>query len=196
MQPIIDMQWLIDELTRLANGDWTVTIELVKAGADAGVDTGMDMANNDLSRGIVGALMGDEALTQVDEQMPAFKEKVSTSINEMLDSIWNDGTQGFLGWLGNIAGIDVGSYLTGLQTSLNNIPQWVNQTGQSAIQGFKNMYDGARQWLDNIINNVKNFGGNLYNSITQAAHNAWQSFVNNIKGMWHHMQEEVDSNFK
>ena len=194
IQPIIDaVQWLIDELTRLADGDWTVTIELVKAGADAGVDAGMDMANNDLSRGIVSMLMGDEALTQVDEQMPAFKEKVSTSLNEMLDSIWNDGTQGFLGWLAGIAGIDVGSYLAGLQTSLNNIPVWVNQTGQSAIQGFKNMYDGARQWLDNIINNVKNFGVNLYNSITQAAHNAWQSFVNNIKGMWHHMQEEVDS---
>lgn len=194
IQPIIDsVQWLIDELTRLANGDWTVTIELVKAGASSGVDTAVDMANNDLSRGIVGALMGDEALTQIDEQMPAFKEKLSTSINEMLDSIWNDGTQGFLGWLAGIAGIDVGSYLTGLQTSLNHIPEWVNQAGQSAIQGFKNMYDGAAQWLNNIINNVMTFGGRLVTSITTAAHNAWKSFVDNVKGMWKHMAEEVDS---
>ena len=194
IQPIVDsVQWLIDKLTDLANGDWSVTIDIVKAGASAGVDTVMDGANNDISRGIVGALMGDEALTQVDEQMPAFKEKVSTSINEMLDAIWNDGTQGFLGWLGEISGIDVGSYLTGLQTSIATIPEWINQAGQGAIQGFKNMYDGAVQWLNNIITNVMNFGGRLYNSITNAAHNAWKSFVDNVKGMWKHMQEEVDS---
>lgn len=193
IQPIVDsVQWLIDKLTQLANGDWSVTIDIMKAGVSAGVDAGMDMANNDLSRGIVGALMGDEALTQVDEQMPAFKEKVSTSINEMLDAVWNDGTQGFLGWLGNIAGIDVGSYLTGFQTSIGNIPQWVNQAGQGAIQGFKNMYDGAAQWLNNIITQVASFVSQIVPKFASAASQSVNNFINGIRQMPGMVAGELD----
>ena len=194
IQPIIDsVQWLIDKLTQLANGDWSVTIEIAKAGASAGVEGIFDVANNDLSRGLFKAIAGDEALAQADEGMPILKEKLTSSFNEMLDSIWNDGTQGFLGWLAGIAGIDVGSYLTGLQTSFNQIPQWVNQASQGAIQAFQGMLNGVSVVLNNIINNVINFGSRLVSTISNAARNAWNSFVNSIKGMWKHMAEEVDS---
>ncbi len=194
IQPIIDsVQWLIDKLTALANGDWTVTIEIIKAGVSSGVDTVTDIADNDLSRGIVGAIAGPEALAQVDEAMPEFKEKLSTSINDMLQSIWDDGTQGFLGWLGEISGIDTASYLQGMQTAFMGIPDYVNQAGIGVLQGFQNMLIGVSTSLNNIITVIINFGGRLVSSITTAAHNAWTSFVNNIKGMWKHMQEEVDA---
>ena len=194
IQPIIDsVQWLIDKLTQLANGDWTVTIEIAKAGASAGIEGIFDAANNDLSRGLFKAIAGDEALAQADEGMPILEEKLKTDFNSMLDAIWNDGTQGFLGWLAGIAGIDVNSYLIGLQTSFNQIPQWVNQAGQGAIQSFQGMFNGISTWLNNIISNVTSFGNRLVNTISNAARNAWNSFVNSIKGMWKHMAEEVDS---
>lgn len=194
IQPIIDsVQWLIDKLTALANGDWTVTIEIVKAGVDSGIDTTMNLVNNDVSRGIVGSLLGPDALAQVDEAMPAFQEKLTSSINDMLDSIWENGTWGFLDWLTNLSGIDVGSYLSGVQTAFASIPEWVNQAGIGAIQGFQGMFAGISSWLNSIITNVVSFGGRLVNSITTAARNAWTSFVNNIKGMWKHMAEEVDA---
>ena len=194
IQPIIDsVQWLIDKLTQLVNGDWSVTIEIAKAGASAGIEGIFDAANNDLSRGLFEAIAGEEALAQADEGMPILKEKLTSSFNEMLDSIWNDGTQGFLGWLAGIAGIDVNSYLIGLQTSFNSIPEWVNQAGQGAIQSFQGMFNGISIWLNNIISNVTSFGNRLVNTISNAARNAWNSFVNSIKGMWKHMAEEVDS---
>ena len=186
------LDWLYDMLTRLASGDWTVTLNIVQAGAVNVADAGLDMANNDVSRGIVSSILGPDALAQVDEAMPAFQEKLTSSINDMLDSIWENGTWGFLDWLTNLSGIDVGSYLSGMQASFASIPEWVNQAGQGAIQGFQGMFAGISGWLNSIISNVINFGSRLVSNISSAAYRAWQGFVNSIKGMWKHMAEEVD----
>ena len=193
IQPIIDsVQWLIDKLTQLANGDWTVTIEIAKAGASAGIEGIFDVANNDLSRGLFEAIAGEEALAQADEGMPILKEKLTSGINEMLDSIWNDGTQGFLGWLANIAGIDVGSYLTGLQTSFNQIPQWVNQAGTGAIQGFQNMFNGVSNWLNSTIGNVISFGSRLVSNMGNSARNAVSQFTSGISRLGNALRDELN----
>lgn len=184
IQPIIEsVQWLIDKLTQLANGDWTVTIEIIQAGASAGVNSAVDMANNDASRGLISMLMGDEALAQIDEYLPAFQEKLTTSINDMLNSIWNDGTQGFLGWLASIAGIDVGSYFANLQQTFSIIPQWVNQAGQGVIQGFQGMFSGISGWLNSIISNVAGFGSRLISNLVNSASSAVNNFLSRIRQM-------------
>ena len=193
IQPIVEgVQWLIDKLTQLANGDWTVTIEIAKAGASAGIEGIFDVANNDLSRGLFEAIAGEEALAQADEGMPILKEKLTSGINEMLDSIWNDGAQGFLGWLANIAGIDVGSYLTGLQTSFNQIPQWVNQAGTGAIQGFQNMFNGVSNWLNSTIGNVISFGSRLVSNMGNSARNAVSQFTSGISRLGNALRDELN----
>lgn len=174
---------LYSDLQRLASGDWHVVVEYAKKGVDAGVDTVGNLANNDISRGIFSGLFGDEAMAQVDAEMPGFLENVKTRLHEGMDAFWNDGTQGFLGWLSQISGIDIMPYLQGVWNGFMQIPQWVSQMEQTTIQTMQGWLSQVGGIFNNAISNAASFGSNFVSQISSAARNAVSSFASGLSGL-------------
>ena len=174
---------LFNDLQRLANGDWHVVVEYEQKGTDMAVDTAGMLASNDLSQGLSRMLMGDEAVNQANAEMDNFLENIKMRLHEGMEAFWNDGTQGLLGWLGGVAGIDVGSYLQNFSNGFMSIPQWIGQAGQqgiSQLQGFTGQINGA---LQGVISYVANWGGNLVSQFSSAASRAVSGFASNFTGI-------------
>lgn len=195
---------LFNDLQRLVNGDWHVVVEYAQKGADAATDTAGFLAGNDLSQGLSRMLMGDEAVDQANAEMDGFLENIKTKLHEGMDAFWNDGTQGLLGWLAELAGIDVGSYLQNFTAGFNGIsasitgvimgiqgfimqvlqiPVFIQQAvmqGVAAFQGFVGQVAGV---LGSVIGNVASFGGQLVSQLGSAARNAVSAFGSGLSGL-------------
>ena len=195
---------LFNDLQRLANGDWHVVVEYEQKGADAGVDTAKMLASNDLSQGLSRMLMGDEAVNQANANLDGFLENIKTRLHEGMEAFWNDGTQGILGWLGNLAGIDVGSYLQsftdgfngisdsimgvimGIQGFIMNIlqiPVFIQQAVQQGVANFQSFLGQVGGILSSVISNVVSFGGQLVSQLGSAASNAVSAFGSGLSGL-------------
>ena len=195
---------LFNDLQRLANGDWHVIVEYEQKGGDLAVDTAGMLASNDLSQGLSRMLMGDEAVNQANAEMDGFLENIKTKMHEGMEAFWNDGTQGILGWLAELAGIDVGSYLqsftagfNGIGESINGvimgiqgfimqllqIPVFIQQAVQQGIANFQSFVGQVSGILNNIIGIAASFGGQLISQLGSAASNATSSFISGISGL-------------
>ena len=195
---------LYDDLKRLASGDWHVVLEYEQKGADAAVDTAGMLAKNDLSQGLSRMLMGDEAVNQANANLDGFLENIKTRLHEGMEAFWNDGTQGILGWLGNLAGIDVGSYLQsftdgfngisdsimgvimGIQGFIMNIlqiPVFIQQAVQQGVANFQSFLGQVSGILSSVISNVLSFGGQLVSQLGSAASNAVSAFGSGLSGL-------------
>ena len=174
---------LYNDLVRLASGDWHVVLEYEQKGGDVAVDTAGMLANNDLSQGLSRMLMGDEAVNEANANMDGFLENIKTKLHEGMEAFWNDGTQGLFGWLGQVAGIDVGSYFTNFTNAFMSIPQWISQATQQGIgqlQAFNAQVNGV---LQGIIGYVSGWGSNLVSQFSSSASNAASSFISGISGL-------------
>ncbi|MBQ5473649.1 MAG: hypothetical protein IIT65_02900 [Lachnospiraceae bacterium] len=195
---------LYDDLKRLVSGDWHVVLEYEQKGADAAVDTAGMLAKNDLSQGLSRMLMGDEAVNQANANLDGFLENIKTRLHEGMEAFWNDGTQGILGWLGNLAGIDVGSYLQsftdgfngisdsimgvimGIQGFIMNIlqiPVFIQQAVQQGVANFQSFLGQVGGILSSVISNVLSFGGQLVSQLGSAASNAVSAFGSGLSGL-------------
>ena len=195
---------LFNDLQRLASGDWHVVVEYEQKGADAGVDTAKMLASNDLSQGLSRMLMGDEAVNQANAEMDGFLENIKTKLHEGMEAFWNDGTQGILGWLAELAGIDVGSYLQNFTNGFNGIggsitqvimgiqgfimqvfqiPVFIQQAVQQGVANFQGFVGQVSGILSSVISNVVSFGGNFVSQLGNSARNAVSAFGSGLSGL-------------
>ena len=195
---------LFNDLQRLVNGDWHVVVEYEQKGADAGVDTAKMLASNDLSQGLSRMLMGDEAVNQANANLDGFLENIKTRLHEGMNAFWNDGTQGILGWLAELAGIDIGSYLQNFTDGFNGIgdsitgvimgiqgfimnvlqiPVFIQQAVQQGVANFQVFVGQVSGILSSVISNVLSFGGQLVSQLGSAASNAVSAFGSGLSGL-------------
>lgn len=195
---------LFNDLQRLASGDWHVIVEYEQKGADAGVDTAKMLASNDLSQGLSRMLMGDEAVNQANANLDGFLENIKTRLHEGMDAFWNDGTQGLLGWLAELAGIDVGSYLQNFTDGFNGIgasitrvimgiqgfimnvlqiPVFIQQAVQQGVTNFQSFVGQVSGILSSVISNVVSFGSNFVSQLGNSARNAVSAFGSGLSGL-------------
>ena len=195
---------LFNDLQRLANGDWHVVVEYEQKGADAGVDTAKMLASNDLSQGLSRMLMGDEAVNQANANLDGFLENIKTRLHEGMNAFWNDGTQGILGWLAELAGIDIGSYLQNFTDGFNGIgdsitgvimgiqgfimnvlqiPVFIQQAVQQGVANFQVFVGQVSGILSSVISNVVSFGGQLVSQLGNSARNAVSAFGSGLSGL-------------
>lgn len=195
---------LFNDLQRLVNGDWHVIVEYEQKGVDAGVDTAKMLASNDLSQGLSRMLMGDEAVDQANANLDGFLENIKSKLHEGMDAFWNDGTQGLLGWLAELAGIDVGSYLQNFTNGFNGIgasitgvimgiqgfimnvlqiPVFIQQAVQQGVANFQGFVGQVSGILSSVISNVVSFGGNFVSQLGNSARNAVSAFGSGLSGL-------------
>ena len=195
---------LFNDLQRLVNGDWHVVVEYEQKGADAGVDTAKMLASNDLSQGLSRMLMGDEAVNQANANLDGFLENIKTRLHEGMNAFWNDGTQGILGWLAELAGIDIGSYLQNFTDGFNGIgdsitgvimgiqgfimnvlqiPVFIQQAVQQGVANFQVFVGQVSGILSSVISNVVSFGGQLVSQLGNSARNAVSAFGSGLSGL-------------
>lgn len=195
---------LFNDLQRLANGDWHVVVEYEQKGVDAGVDTAKMLASNDLSQGLSRMLMGDEAVDQANANLDGFLENIKSKLHEGMDAFWNDGTQGLLGWLAELAGIDVGSYLQNFTDGFNGIgasitrvimgiqgfimnvlqiPVFIQQAVQQGVANFQVFVGQVSGILSSVISNVVSFGSNFVSQLGNSARNAVSAFGSGLSGL-------------
>lgn len=195
---------LFNDLQRLASGDWHVVVEYEQKGVDAGVDTAKMLASNDLSQGLSRMLMGDEAVDQANANLDGFLENIKSKLHEGMDAFWNDGTQGILGWLAELAGIDVGSYLQNFMDGFNGIgasitgvimgiqgfimnvlqiPVFIQQAVQQGVANFQVFVGQVSGILSSVISNVVSFGSNFVSQLDNSARNAVSAFGSGLSGL-------------
>lgn len=195
---------LFNDLQRLVNGDWHVVVEYEQKGVDAGVDTAKMLASNDLSQGLSRMLMGDEAVDQANANLDGFLENIKSKLHEGMDAFWNDGTQGLLGWLAELAGIDVGSYLQNFTNGFNGIgasitgvimgiqgfimnvlqiPVFIAQAVQQGVANFQGFVGQVSGILSSVISNVVSFGSNFVSQLGNSARNAVSAFGSGLSGL-------------
>ena len=183
---------LYNDLLRLASGDYHVIVEYEQKGADLAVDTAGNLAQNDLSLGLSKMLMGDEAVAEAQAQMPAFLGQIKSSLNEGLEAFWNDGTQGVLGWLGDIAGIDVGSYLQNFTSGFSGIDNSISQMRASTLATLQGWWASATGIFNGLLGNVRSFYANFVSSLGSAASNGASSFISGIGNIVGSFRAELD----
>lgn len=195
---------LFNDLQRLASGDWHVVVEYEQKGGDLAVDTAGMLASNDLSQGLSRMLMGDEAVNQANAEMDGFLENIKTKMHEGMEAFWNDGTQGILGWLAELAGIDVGSYLQSFTDGFNGIgasitgvimgiqgfimnvlqiPVFIAQAVQQGVANFQVFVGQVSGILSSVISNVVSFGGNFVSQLGNSARDAVSAFGSGLSGL-------------
>lgn len=194
---------LYNDLQRLVNGDWHVVVEYAQKGADAATDTAGFLAGNDLSQGL-SRMLGDEAVDQANANLDGFLENIKSKLHEGMDAFWNDGTQGILGWLAELAGIDVGSYLQNFTMGFNGIgasitgvimgiqgfimnvlqiPVFIQQAVQQGVANFQGFVGQVSGILSSVISNVVSFGGNFVSQLGNSARNAVSAFGSGLSGL-------------
>ena len=195
---------LFNDLQRLANGDWHVVVEYEQKGVDMVVDTAGMLASNDLSQGLSRMLMGDEAVNQANANLDGFLENIKSKLHEGMDAFWNDGTQGLLGWLAELAGIDVGSYLQNFTMGFNSIgasitgvimgiqgfimnvlqiPVFIQQAVQQGVANFQSFSGQVSGVLSGIIGFVVGWFGNFVGQFSSGASRAVSAFASNFTGI-------------
>lgn len=168
---ISTLQWLYDMLSRVTSGDWTVKFEIQQVGGDVASDTVTNLANNDISRGLVEALMGPEAMAQVDANMPQFQEELAGKFSDAIGGMWSlmtGDTEGFLNWIGGLVSTPMDNVLAPVHDGFNQIPVWVSNAWSNAVNGtivwlstmlstVVNKFNEIKTWITTKLNEIVSF---------------------------------------